>query len=285
MLSETITTVAKRILGVLLEEKASLSQIARITKTTKANIFLSLKRLEKEDLVRKEVLGRTHLYRFNFLHREAGEIMSFFLNEEKEKYNQKMENLPLLLHCLLKNIFGKRYQGCIFFGSSVKEKFKDIDVLVIVEESRKSLLRSKLKRIDEKISPVFGTRKELEKGISEEDMLYKNILKGVPFGCEKLVLKLRKRHDFLRRSDITERFILGYREILSCLEFKEPEYVEKHLEKGTMDVIYAALAYLDLSPENDYQAREKFKMKFGFVFSSKVETAKKQAEKIGKRVL
>jgi len=285
MLSKIITKINKRILNILLEKKASLSEIARESKTTKANIFNSLKKLENEDLVRKEVRGRTHICRFNYLHPKAKEVMRIFLEERKKEYNQKMNGLPALLNSLMENIFKKKYKGCIFFGSSLERKYKDIDVFIMVEGVKENILRNKIKKVNEKISLILGTKKELEKGIKEEDMLYKNIIRGLPFGCEEFVLELKQKQDFLRRKDIKERFILGYREILSCLEFKEKEYVKKHLEKGKMDITYAALNYLDLYPENDNQAKKMFKEQFSFVFSSKVNEAKKQAEKIGKRFL
>lgn len=285
MLSKIITKINRRILNILLEEKASLSEIARKSNTTKANVFRSLKGLETEDLVRKEIRGRTHLYRFNFLHPQAWEIRAFFLDERKIEYNQKINALPALLDSLLGNMFKKKYQGCIFFGSSLEEKYKDIDVFVMVEEVEESILKNKIKKINGKISPILGIKKELERGIKEEDMLYKNIIKGVPFGCENFVLELKQRQVFLRRKDIIERFVMGYRELLSCLEFTEKEYATKHLEKGTIDITYAVLNYFDFFPENDNQAKKMFKKQFGFIFSTKVKEAKKQAEKLGRKIL
>jgi len=285
MLSEIITKINRRILKILLEEKASLSDIARKSKTTKANVFRSLKNLEKEDLVRKEIRGRTHLYRFNYMRPQALEVHKFFLEEKKREYNKKINALPALLDSLLKNMFKKRYQGSIFFGSSLEGKYKDIDIFVIVENVNGTIFKNKIKKINEKISPIIGTKKELERGVQEEDMLYKNIIKGIPFGCEDSVLELKQRQVFLRRKDVTERFIVGYREIISCLEFTEKEYVTKHLEKGTTDITYATLNYFDFFPDNDNQAKKMFRKQFGFIFSSKVKEAKNQAEKIGMKIL
>jgi len=286
MLSNIITKVNRRILKILLAEKASLSEIARKSKTTKANIFNSLKKLEQEDLVRKEIRGRTHLYRFNHLHSQAKELSRFFLEERKKEYNQKMEGLPALLNSLLKQIFKEKYQGCIFFGSSLEGKYQDIDVFVMIKgDFPRKALRKEIKEIHEKISLVFGIKKELELGIQAEDMLYKNIIKGLPFNCEEFISELRQKKAILRREDIQERFIIGYREILSCLEFTEKEYVKRHLEKGINDLMYAALNYFDLFPENDYQAREMFKKKFGFLFLNQALKAKEQAEKIGAKIL
>jgi len=287
MLLKIITKINRRVLKILLEEKASLSEIARKSKTTKANVFHSLKGLEKEDLVRKEIRGRTHIYRFNYLHPLARKIHTLFTEERKQEYNQKTNAFPVLLNCLLENMFKKNYQGCIFFGSSLEEKYGygDIDVFVMIVGAKKNILKNKITKINEKISPIFGTKKELERGIREEDMLYKNVVKGIPFSCEDFILELNHRQVFLRKKDITERFVLGYREIESCLEFREKEYAAKHLERGTMDIIYAALNYFDLFPENDLQARKMFKKQFGFIFSTHTKEAIKEAEKIGGVIL
>ncbi len=286
MLSKLITNVVgRRTIAVLLEKNASLSEISRESHTTKANVFHTLKKLEKEDIVRKSVEGRTHLYRFNFLHPEAKGIIGMFLGEEKKAYLQKMRGLPALVHFLLENMLRDKYLGCIFFGSSVKEKYNDIDVFVIAEGVKQNILQKEVKKVDDKISLVLGTRHELEKGITEEDMLYKNIIKGIPFGCESFALDLRQHQAFLRRKDIVERFTLGYREILSCMEFTEKEYVKTHVEKGIMDITYSALNYLDVFPENDVEAMKIFKKQIGFVFSENASKAKEQAEKIAEMIL
>lgn len=282
MLSKILTKNNFKILNHLLKEEASLSELARRIKITKTRAFYSLKELEKLDWVRKTIQGKTHVYRFNFLHARAKEISRIFLEERKKEYNQKMKGLPALLDSLLKNMLKEKYGGCIFFGSSLGEKYKDIDVFVMAEGIKGSVLRKEIKEVDKKISLLLGTKQELEKGVKEEDMLYKNIQKGIPFGCEEFVLELKQKQAFLRRKDITERFVLGYREILSCLEFGEKEYIKKHFEKGKFDVIYAALNHFDFFPENDRQAKEMFKRRFGFIFSHKLKEAKKQAEKISR---
>lgn len=286
MVSKLITNVVgRRIIGILLEKNASLSEISRESHTTKANVFHTLQELEKEDIVRKSVEGRTHLYRFNFLQPEAKRIMGLFLAETKKAYLQKMKGLPLLLHFLLENMLIDKYHGCIFFGSSVKERYNDIDVFVIAEGVKQGSLQKEVKKVNDKISLIVGTLHELEKGINDEDQLYKNIIKGMPFGCESLVLELRQHKSFLRREDIVERFTLGYREILSCLEFTEKEYVKTHIEKGIMDITYSTLNYLDIFPENDVEARKIFKRQIGFVFSQNTSNAKEQAEKIAEMIL
>lgn len=260
MLSDTITRVSSRILSLLPDRKASISEIARTTKTTKANTFHTLRSLEKEDIVRKEIKGRTHLYCFNFLHYAAFNLLRLLEVEQKEKYNKKLSNTPILIHSFLAQALKNNYGGCIFFGSSLKEKYQDIDVFIILNEIKNTReLEKKLELINKKTSPLFGTQIELEKGIKVEDMFYLNIINGIAFGVD--ILSLKYHNYILKKEDIIERFIISYREILTCLEFPDKKYQRIHLEKGRKDLIYTILNYIDISPRNDKEAIDLFRIK------------------------
>ena len=237
----------------LVNAEASLSEIARKTKTTKANTFHSLKRLENLDLVRKTVRGKTHIYRFNFLHPMAEQIIGLMMEERRVGYAKKLNNIPPILHSFLLASLKAKYKGCIFFGSSIENKYNDIDVFVVLEKAgNEGEIGKKIKLIDSRLSPIFGTERELDAGAKNMDMLYNNIIDGISFGLD--IARIKHKDLFLRKNDIRERFIIGYREILSCLEFHEMEYRKKHLEAGVMDFIYSILNYFDMFPKNDREA-------------------------------
>ncbi len=261
MLSKIITKVNDRILSLLIRKEASLSDIARQTKTTKANTFKALKFLESHDIVRKNIYGKSHIYRFNFLNSNSEYILKSIVKEKSENYNKKLKNLPLLVHYFLENALNSNYKGCIFFGSSImQDKYADIDIFIILKNKDKAKeIEKKLKTINKNLSPILGTLEELEQGLKNQDMLYKNIIDGIAFGIDVITIKYREI--FLRKKDIKDRFILAYREILSCLEFKEKEYQKAHLEKGAIDLIYAILNYFDFSPKNDNDALSLLKQK------------------------
>src|SRR3989344_2830856 len=261
MLSKIVKKVNWRILSFLIKKgEASLSDIARSTKTTKANVFNSLKELSGIDVIRKTIQGKTHLYRFNFLSPYSKEILSLILQEKRNEYNKNLDNLPIIIHSFLEFALKQNYQGCIFFGSSLESEHNDIDVFILLENNKNTeTIRKKLKLIDSKISPTFGSKKELEEGIKNQDMLYKNIVHGISFGFDSSSLKYNEH--YLKKKDIKERYIIGYREILSCLEFHEKEYINTHLDKGVMDIIYSILNYFDLSPKDDKEAIRLFEEK------------------------
>lgn len=287
MLSKILTKNNLKILISLLREEASLSDLARKTKITKARVFYSLKELKKGDIVRRKIRGKTHIYSFNFLHPQVKEILKAILLKKKTEYNTKLKALPALVDTFLSTSLKKKYQGCIFFGSSIEEeKFKDIDLFILLQDfKQKGELKNKLRLLDKRVSPILGTKKELKKGINSKDMLYLNIFEGLPFSCESFVLETKYYEHFLRRTDIQERFILGYREILSCVEFKETAYTKKHLAKGIMDIIYATLNYFNLSPRNDAEAMKLFKEKIRLKPTGKVNEAIALANKLARLIL
>ena len=216
MLSSLITKeVELRIITFLITKEGSLSSIAKETKTTKANSSHALKELEKKEIVRKSILGKTHIYRFNFLHPQANQILKEREETRRKNLNLKLKNIPSLIHTFL-SFSVKEYEGCIFFGSSITERnYNDIDVGIILKEKKKDKeMTKKLKFINPKITPIYLTSSELKKGINQEEMIYKNIIKGIYFG-KKSILKIKYQRHFLKRKDIKERFILGYGDLLS----------------------------------------------------------------------
>ncbi|MBI2146919.1 helix-turn-helix transcriptional regulator [Candidatus Woesearchaeota archaeon] len=258
MLLNKITKVEWRLLQRLEEEPASLSALARVTGTTKANVFHALKSLEQQDLVRKNIQGRTHTYHFNPFHPSASLIVELIMEGKKEAFNKKLSNIPLLVHSFLQTTLQASYQGCIFFGSSISQDYHDIDIFIMVQDkSYQKELTKKLKFIEKKISPSYGTAKELYDGIKSQDMLYKNIASGIPYGTEAITLRHCQR--MLQKQDIRERFMLGYRELLSCMEFNDKEYQKRHLDKGVMDILYAICNYFDMAPKNDVEAIKAYK--------------------------
>src|SRR3989344_8101256 len=132
MLSDLITNLNIRILEFVLNREVSITDISKGAKTTKANAFHVLNKLKSFDVVRKKVQGRSHIYRFNFLHSEAEEIISLFEEKKRQVYNKKLNNLPRILHSFLTITLKENYLGCIFFGSSISKDYNDVDVYILL---------------------------------------------------------------------------------------------------------------------------------------------------------
>lgn len=278
MLSNIITNLNWAILKLLINEKISLTEISIKTGSTKANVHYALKKLEEFDLVRKEIKGRTHIFRFNFLNTQSKLFLKHYEYERRIQYNKKLNNIPNLVNIFCINALKENYQGSIFFGSSIDEKYNDIDVFILIKEKIKVYeIKNKLGLIDKKLSPLFGSLNELKNGLNKEDMLYKNISKGISFNI--CLYNLIYNKQIQRKKDINERYIIGYREILSCLEFKDDMYTKNHLQKGVIDLIYAILNYFGVYPKNDIEALNKFKEKLN---NSKPKTIKQSIDLVKK---
>ena len=278
MLSETITKLNWKIIKLLINNNLSLTEISIRTGSTKANVHYALKKLEKLDLLRKDIKGRTHIYRFNFLNKRARLFFEHYEYERRKEYNEKLNNIPNLVNTFCINALKENYQGCIFFGSSIDKKYNDIDVFISTKEKIKTNeLRKKTKLIDKRLSLLFGSLNELKNGLNKEDMLYKNISKGISFNI--CLYNLIYNKQIQRKKDINERYIIGYREILSCLEFKDDMYTKNHLQKGVIDLIYAILNYFGVYPKNDIEALNKFKEKLN---NSKPKTIKQSIDLVKK---
>lgn len=286
MLLKILTKNDYRILNGLLSGESSLSGLSRQTGIFKAQMFHYLKDLEKIDLVRKEVQGKNHLHRLNFFHPQFKNLVREILLEKKIFFDEKLAGIPRLIDAFLKTVLKEKYQGGIFFGSSISEKkFKDVDVFIFIKDFEKlSELNRSLKSFAPTIAPIFGTREELENGALNQDRLYLNILEGLPFSCDSFFLETKFKQYFLRKKDVTERFIFGFRELLACKEFTEPEFLGRHLERGVMDIIYAYLTYREIFPKNDAEARKAFKAAISLKIPASLEESLIFAKKIGELI-
>ncbi len=260
MLKKDLTN---RIIMFLLENQGSVTEIAKKIGSTKARVSESIRELESLNIVKKEVLGRTHNYSFNYLNPFSKEIYRMFLVKKSNDLNKKLNYLPSILTEYLKRIFKKNFEGMIFFGSCIlEEEFRDIDVFLLF--SGKQDLKTIEKAIKDfetfyrnhKLSYLIGTKKEIvDNYLKKEDMFYQNLMKGVPFGCLNFFLDLRfKEHEAIL-NDIIDRTITGLREVINSLKERDDKrYVRKHMENGLFNIIYAFLRYHGKSASNDYEA-------------------------------
>ena len=287
MLLKTITKKLNyRIMDYLIDREGTVTSIAKGTGNKKENASKALRELENKELVVKEVIGRSHKYSLNCLHPEAKEIIKLFLVNRANRLNAKLESLPKFIDAYLKLVLKEDYSGLIVFGSALAGKYNDIDVFIITSQpKRNEAIIQNLKEINANISPIIGAEKELEDGFKDNDSLYSNIVNGVPFGCLDFAISLRFRQYFLKRKDIEERYLIGYREIQSCKKFSDDKvYIKNHLEKGVFDIAYALLNYKRMSARNDSEVKQFFKKVFKLSLPATLKQAETFAEKM-KRVV
>lgn len=244
-----------RILEHLLYSEQNVTKIAKEINSTKARVSIALNELQKKNLVIKKIFGKSHVYTLNKLSHEFKNIARIIIENDLEKLNYKLDNLPKIADAYLKSILKESYLTAIFFGSVISEKeYRDIDVYVILHDkyNKASELSRRLLMLNAKLSVIFGTIKELREGIQNKDSLFENILNGLPSSSIEQFIELKYNQDRLKRKDIEERFMLAVRELHLGLS-------EKNIERAVFDLAYAALNSLNQEPKNDSEAVELFK--------------------------
>lgn len=277
-----------RLMRALLEREAlSVTEASGKAGTSKIRASIALRKLMDLGIVKREIVGRTHRYSFNYCCAEARRIFGLVLAERERELGAKL-NAGFVFE-FLKSILRENLAGVIFFGSCIsRKKFKDIDVFLLLEEKKEE--QEKVGKIfDElglvlpssKFSFMLGTENEVEAGYtSGKDAFYTNLIdNGLPFGCEEFFIDLRFGKHTITAESTRERFILGVRELISCGKNEDdPIFLERHLEKGLFDVVYATLNCLGHYPVDDYEAIELMKKIFGTRIPAEAKKGKASVE-------
>lgn len=282
---------ARLIRALILEREAlSVTEASTRVGSSKIRASIALRGLMERDIVKREIVGRTHRYSFNYCCAEARGIFGLILAERAQELRARLN--AGFVSGFLKSILKENLTGVIFFGSCVSRKvFKDIDVFLLFRGKPEE--QGKVGRIfDElgvvlpgsKFSFMLGTETEVENDyISGKDAFYSNLIdNGLPFGCEEFFTNLRFRKHTMTAAvaeSTRERFILGVRELISCRKNEDdPLFLERHMEKGVFDVTYAVLNCAGHHPVDDYEAIDMMKKIFGTTVPAKVKKGKGTVE-------
>ena len=119
MLAKIITKKLNyRIVDFLLDNEGTVTSIAQSIGSKKANVSNTVRELEEHEIVVKEVVGKSHKYRLNYLHPDAKEIVGFLLMNKSNELNSRLENLPKFVDSYLRLVLREDYSGLIVFGSA-----------------------------------------------------------------------------------------------------------------------------------------------------------------------
>lgn len=279
---------ARLIRALILEREAlSVTDASKRAGSSKIRASIALRGLMERGIVKREIVGRTHRYSFNYCCAEARGLFGLVLAEREHELSARLN--AGFVSGFLKSILKENLTGVIFFGSCISRKdFKDIDVFLLFRGKPEE--QEKVGRIfDElgvvlpgsKFSFMLGTETEVEEDyISGKDAFYSNLIdNGLPFGCDEFFINLRFRKrtmTMMAAAESTrERFILGVRELISCRKNEDdPLFLERHMEKGIFDVAYAVLNCLGHNPVDDYEAIELMKKIFGTKVPAEVKKGK-----------
>lgn len=158
------------------KDRYNARQLARILSLNHAHINKLCNSLSEKNLLRKEEIGNSIYYTFDYDNDLALKFIEYLLSLEEKEFPKW---LSVLGHNLKK--FKEHINlGCVF-GSSIKSnKFNDIDVLLIYDKKKDENIKKiknsirKAELVEKPIRYVEITDKDIEK--NKDDGVFYNIL-------------------------------------------------------------------------------------------------------------
>lgn len=148
------------------------------------------KRLEKENIIKFNNMGKAVFFKFNFNNDYARQYSKFLLRMEAE-------NSPAYVKVWISEIRKiKNADAAILFGSILKkhQEANDIDVLFITDQKKFQRAKEEINEISriniKKIHPVYQTREDFVKNIKKDDKILVNAIKGFVVFGEDLIIDL-----------------------------------------------------------------------------------------------
>jgi len=165
----------------------SISKILKISHVGAQKIF---KRLLKEDLVISKKIGKSIIYKLNFDNNYVNQLIIFLLADEANNFKRWKEEF--------KELF-KKNRIIMMFGSAIKNyaQARDIDILVVIEESDVKEVNKVLKKKEEilpkKLHSIKLTHQDLLRNLKNKDKAMIDIVKNaiIVYGQDKYMKILR----------------------------------------------------------------------------------------------
>ena len=149
-----------------------------------------LKRLEKENVLLAQQLGKATFYKINKTNEYVLDYLKFLLKREVEQAHPYVK----VWANELKKI--KNTDCAVLFGSVLRkyEKANDIDVLLVTDKKRYSLLKKEIEEINmintKKIHCIYQTKEDLRSNIKKSDKVVLSAIKGKVVVGEDLFIQV-----------------------------------------------------------------------------------------------
>ncbi len=199
-----LTDNEKHILTSLLrnyQEQLSINGLAKRTNITPKGTYKILKKLEQDHIVQKQSIASADIYHLNFKDEKTKDIVNYAL-----KSVSPPNSYVKLLQKDLEHLYNTTH-AVILFGSTLSKgiQAQDIDLLIILDKKKLSLIQSTIKEIEKiipkKIHPLFQTKADFHKNIQKQDPVLINCLqKGFIFKGHNLIYTLIN-HDANRKKN------------------------------------------------------------------------------------
>ncbi len=148
-----------------------------------------LKNLEKQNLIKYEMVGKAKIYKLNFSNNYAKEYVAFLLRKEAEDSKSRIKRWVAELRKL------EPYSSIgIVFGSVLKsDQHNDVDLLAVLKQSEVQEFNKKVDELNQinvkRIHPVKQTLQDLKNNLAKTDKIVLSAIREgvVLFGFDKIV--------------------------------------------------------------------------------------------------
>ncbi len=181
----------KKILEVFLKDpfkEIHLREIARLSKSSLANVDNSMRLFVKNDMFKRNELSHATFFKPNFENEETIKIFELLEIERRRAFYAKNKNIARLIKKYTDSIIefsNKRIQLVVLFGSVARgewTKESDIDILAVVPDKENDLVGILNKAKTDvspllEIRPISTTTKKFIEGFKEKTEFYDNLWK------------------------------------------------------------------------------------------------------------
>jgi DNA-binding Lrp family transcriptional regulator len=148
-----------------------------------------LKNLEKQNLIKYEMVGKAKIYKINFNNNYAKEYVAFLLRKEAEDSKPRIKRWVAELRKL------EPYsQIGMVFGSVLKsDQHNDVDLLAVLKQLQVKEFNKKIDELNQinvkRIHPVKQTLQDLKNNLVKKDKIVLSAIRDciVLFGYDKIV--------------------------------------------------------------------------------------------------
>ena len=179
----------KKILKVFLKDPSKeihLREIARLSKSSLANVDNSMRLFVKNDMFRRHNMAQATFFKPNLENDETLKIFELLEIERRKVFYSKNKNIARLLKKYTDTIIeisNKRIQLVILFGSVARKEWtkgSDIDILVVVLDKENDIIDILNKAKTDvspllEIRPISTTIKKFSEGFKAKTEFYDNL--------------------------------------------------------------------------------------------------------------
>jgi predicted nucleotidyltransferase len=152
-----------------------------------------VKRLEEENILISRKVGQANIYSINFKGEYARQYIRFLLKKDAN------DSSPYIRRWIRELEKIKSADGITLFGSVMnkEDQAKDIDVLVVVNQKNFNSVKKEIESInminEKKIHPIYQSKEDIKKNISDGDKVILNAIKGIILSGDDVFMEILQR--------------------------------------------------------------------------------------------